>query len=411
MSLAPFSRMSPKIEGENPYADLILPYNMESEVPMKRRLELNKPFGLRVDRCNNAEPILSPTANWWETGVTFNAAAVYLPRSAENEAIIRALLPMRAADDPALGDGVVAIHYRARPEKDPGSTFGRSFIGLALFTPDLRLLYRYQEPLIYPSPDPDGFDSLGVEDPRITRLDDTFYMVYCGVQADAQLTWRANLCLAASTDLLHWEKRGVMPGDPARGNNKDGVLFPERIDGMYYLLHRPFTPGMAQSDLAIHLAASESLAGPWIDCGEVMRAFPNPRMRASWLGAGSVPVKITEKRYIVTYHTGNYLNPVDREYDLAAAIFDFNRFDPAQPAALVTARLEPLMVPETPAELHSHSQLQVGNVLFACGSYEYLGDLYIIYGGADTYTLAARLPLDALREALETCGVINPYTE
>ncbi|MBE0696183.1 MAG: glycosidase, partial [Anaerolineaceae bacterium] len=298
---------------------------------------------------------------------------------------------------------------RARPEKDPGSAFGRSFIGLALFTPDLRPLYRFQEPVIYPSPDLSGCDCYGVEDPRITRMGDTFYMVYCGVQANPVHTWRANLCLAVSNDLLHWEKRGILSGDPAKYYNKDGVLFPEPVDGIYYLLHRPFTPGMAQSELAVHLAASPSLGGPWINRGEVMRAFPNPRMRESWLGAGSVPVKIDEKRFIVIYHTGNFLNQVDREYDLGAAIFDFNRFDPAQPGSIVSARLEPLMVPETPAELRSHSQLQVGNVLFACGSYEYKDDLYIIYGGADTYTLAARVPLDRLRATLETCGVENPY--
>ena len=37
---------------------------------------------------------------------------------------------------PISPNGVVAIHYRARPETDPGVPFVRSFIGLALFTPD-----------------------------------------------------------------------------------------------------------------------------------------------------------------------------------------------------------------------------------------------------------------------------------
>ncbi|MBE0695553.1 MAG: hypothetical protein IH586_01390 [Anaerolineaceae bacterium] len=44
----------------------------------ERRVELNKPFGLQVERCNGGEPILSPTTNWWESGVTFNAAAIFL---------------------------------------------------------------------------------------------------------------------------------------------------------------------------------------------------------------------------------------------------------------------------------------------------------------------------------------------
>lgn len=370
---------------------------------------MNKPYGIPMERCAGGEPILTPTKNWWETGVTFNAAAVYLERSRQNDAVIAALLPMRRLDDPQLADGVVAVHYRARPEVDPGSEFTRSFIGLAIFTPDLQLLYRYQEPVIFPSASPDGYDHLGVEDPRITRLGDTFYIVYCGVQSDPTRGWKANLCLAASKDLLHWEKAGIMPGDIAANNNKDGVLFPEPIHGRYYLLHRPFAEGMPHADIAMHLAESASLDGPWRNHGEILRAFPNPRCRASWVGAGSVPVALGGGRFLAIYHTGNYLNETDREYDLDAALLDFNAFDPSQPATLVQARLEPLMAPETTAELRSRSQLQVGNVLFACGSYEYQGYLYIIYGGADTYTLAARVKQSVLLEALEHAGLDNPF--
>lgn len=371
---------------------------------------MNQTNTLPVERLAGGEPVIAPSANWWETGVTFNAAATYLEPNQRNDAIIRALLPMRSADDPALANGVVAIHYRARPEADPGSPFMRSFIGLALFTPEMRLLYRYQEPVIYPSPEPHGYDHYGVEDPRITRIGDTFYMVYCGVKAAATSTLQVRLCLATSNDLLHWDKHGIMPGDVARINNKDGVLFPEAIGGRYYLLHRPFSENHPPSDMAIRLAVSDSPFGPWQDLGEMLRAFDNHRVRSSWVGAGSVPFKVNEQQYIEIYHTGNYLNEVDREYDLDAALLDFMALDPTRPSSLVTARLEPLMAPETPAELRSKSQLQVGNVLFACGSYEYEDWVYIVYGGADTYTLAARLNRPALISALRRAGLANPFT-
>jgi beta-1,2-mannobiose phosphorylase / 1,2-beta-oligomannan phosphorylase len=374
-----------------------------------RKLEMNKPYGVHVERCNNGEPILSPGSNWWETGVTFNPAAFYLAPTPENQPVMRALLPMRPPGDPDLAEGVVAVHYRARPEQDPGSEFARSFIGLAVYTPDFRLIYRYQEPVLFPSADPNGYDALGVEDPRVHRFGDSFYMVYCGVEPHPTRNWHANLCLAVSPDMVQWEKRGVMPGELSRHNNKDGVLFPDPIDGKYWLLHRPFYEGLPHNEYSIDLASSDSLEGPWHDHGEVLRAFPNPRMRASWVGAGSVPVKIGPNRYLHIYHTGNYLNETDREYDLTAAIFDFNALDRADPRSLVTARLEPLMVPETPAELRSRSQLQVGNVLFACGSYEYKDWIYIIYGGADTYTLAARVNKSELLAALETSGLDNPF--
>lgn len=360
-------------------------------------------FDALVERCNAGEPIIAPTHLWWETGVTFNAATVYLERSAANDKIIQQLLPGLAPDDPRLADGVVAVHYRARPEHDPGSAFARSFIGLAVFTPDLQLLDRRAEPVISPEAG-QGFDTCGVEDPRITRLGDTFYMVYCGV-AYAPDGWNpVRLCLATSDDLVHWRKHGPLIGDPAEDDNKDGVLFPETIDGRYYLLHRPMGSHLPQSELTIHLAVADAPAGPWCDLGEILRAEENPLARASWLGAGSVPIPLGDRRYLVIYHTGNYLKVGDREYDLDAAIFDFARLDPADPAAIVTSRLEHLMTPQSPAELRSRSQLQVANVLFACGSYEYRDQVYIIYGGADTYTLAARVPRDLLVEAVETNG-------
>jgi predicted GH43/DUF377 family glycosyl hydrolase len=360
-----------------------------------------KPYHIPVERCNGGAPIISPTANWWETGVTFNAAAVYLERSVANDPVIRALLPMRRLDDPQLAEGVVAVHYRARPETDPGSAFERSFIGLALFTPRLQPLYRYQEPVLWPSADPDGCDTQGIEDPRITLIDGVYNMVYCGNAHDPLRTWRAALCLARSSDLLHWEKLGPLAGNINRCNNKDGVLFPHPVGGKYYLFHRPACEGMAQSELAIRLASSDSIGGPYFDCGEVLRAAPNPQVRAAWVGAGSVPFLIDARRYAFIYHTGSYLNATDRVYDLDAAIFDFDRLEPGRPDKAVSGRIDHLMTPETPAELRSHSALQVGNVLFACGSYEFQGDIYIIYGGADTYTLAAKVNKQALLDAMQ----------
>ena len=385
-----------------------------------------KPYGVPVTRCNDGEPILSPTDIWWETGVTFNAAALYLERSAENDPVIAALIGptllsgpaldgTTTLDDPDLAEGVVAIHYRARPEREPGYPFPRSYIGLAVFTPDLKLLYRSPEPVIYPSVAPDGFDHLGVEDPRITRFGESFYMVYTGLAHDADHTYRPALCLATSKDLVQWTRLGPFRGDVNRTYNKDGVLFPDRIDGRYYLLHRPYWDGLPQSEFVMHLAVGETLAGEWADCGEVLRAFPNPHVRSSWVGAGSVPIPFRrsaggEGRYAVIYHTGNYLNDVDREYDLDVAVFDLHRLSSSDaPSAVVTARLEPLMVPETEAELRSGSSLQVANVLFACGSYEYKDEIYIVYGGADTYTLAARVNRALLWAALDRADLVNPF--
>ena len=367
-----------------------------------------KAFSLPVERCNNSVPIVLPGSNWWETGVTFNAAALFLERSAVNDRIIQTLLPMRRLDDPDLAHGVVVIHYRARPETDPGLPFVRSFIGLALFTPAFRLLYRYKEPVVYPDPMPDGTDALGVEDPRITRIGDSFYMVYCGLKYDPETVYHLQLCMARSKDLLHWEKLGPVCGNINTHYNKDGVLFPGKEQGKYYLLHRPWWKGLPHADYAMHLAVSDAPNGTWRDLGPIMHSFRNPLFQESWIGAGSVPVPLGDGRYVMIYHTGNSLADGTMEYDLDAALLDM-RFAETDPSAVVRSRIEHLMVPETREELGSNSSLQVQNVLFTCGSYEYGKHLYIIYGGADTYLLAARVETAKLVQALESANLKNPF--
>ena len=174
--------------------------------------------GLPVQRLHGGEPILSPTAHWWESGVTFNTAAVYLPRSEATDPLIALLLGEEALHDPLLADGVVATHYRARPRHDPGYRLTRSFTGLALFTPVFaHLLDRRPEPVLCPSASATAGDYLGIEDPRITQIGDTFYFVYCGVgqRTDARMESLHLSGTLARSPLLG--KVGHAGGQPQRG--------------------------------------------------------------------------------------------------------------------------------------------------------------------------------------------------
>ncbi|MCC6442729.1 MAG: hypothetical protein IT210_04625 [Armatimonadetes bacterium] len=360
-----------------------------------------------VERLNGGQPVIVPTGNWWENGVTFNSAAVYLERSEENDPLIRRLLSLDSLDDPRLANGVVACHYRARPRKDPDFLWTRSFIGLAVFTPEMEPLCRYPEPVLSPSLQMMDFDQLGVEDPRITRLEESYYMVYCGVSEHEKEAFRAQLCLASSKDLLHWEKMGPCQGHINLSNNKDGVLLPQKINDKYVLFHRPMIG--KSSDYSIEIALCDTLDGQWNNCGVVLSAYRNPAMNDSWVGAGSVPIPLDDGRYLTIYHTGNWLKNGLRQYDLDAAIFDFRNFSSHHPAAVVEKRLEPLMVPETEAEVKAPFSDSVANVLFICGSYEYQRYIYMLYGGGDTYTLAARIEKEALLDCLEKSDNANPY--
>lgn len=356
--------------------------------------------GLPVERLHDGRPIIAPTEVWWESGVTFNTAAIYLPRSTEHDALIARLLGDTALSDPRVRDGVVAAHYRARPEHDPGFRWNRSFTGLILFTPDTaEVLARFPEPVICPDCCPTGYDYLGVEDPRITRIGDEFYAVYCGVASLRQHDCRTTLCLARSRDLICWEKLGIMPGDLNDCSNKDGVLFPEQIAGRYYMLHRPMIGHI--STWKMNLASSDSPTGAWHDHGSMLRAEQQPGRRSSWVGAGSVPIPLGDGRYLVIFHTGHIQHNGRREYHLDAAIFNFQDLDPTHPERIVEARIDRIMAPETDTEVNGPFPDSVANVLFTCGSYVYHDDLYILYGGGDTFVMSARVKMQALLEALE----------
>jgi predicted GH43/DUF377 family glycosyl hydrolase len=96
-----------------------------------------------------------------------------------------------------------------------------------------------------------------VEDPRLVQIDSTYYLTYTGYN-----TKNAQLCLAVSQDLLHWERRGViLPAHQGKWNvgwTKSGAILSERINGkywMYYLAdpaHGTHQMGVASSEDLLH---------------------------------------------------------------------------------------------------------------------------------------------------------------
>jgi predicted GH43/DUF377 family glycosyl hydrolase len=367
-----------------------------------------KPCDLRIERLNSGAPLLSPTLNWWESGVTFNPAAIYIENKPEKRDVIENLLGEENQNDPRANKGIAVVHYRARPKKDDsGRPFSASYSGLAIFSPELELIKRYDKPIILPDDDEEHFDHIAVEDGRLNFFEGEYYYLYCGVSHgdNPEELWnvKAQLCLAKSKDLINWEKLGPLKGDvnTPEFHNKDGALFPEMIDGKYFLLHRPCYDDNLSS-YAIALAMSETLTGEWTDLGVIKKSEPAPAVAQHvWVGAGSVPIHIDNKRYIVIYHRGHLLNCGNKWYDLHAALFNFDKFDPKNPAAIIEKRIERLMVPETEHELNSVSDDGVSNVVFTCGSYEYKDDIYILYGAADCHTLAAKINKQELVNALE----------
>jgi predicted GH43/DUF377 family glycosyl hydrolase len=365
---------------------------------------------VRIERLFGGLPIISPTDNWWESGVTFNTAAVHLEPLPENLKALDALLG--EPDFERYPDGIVALHYRARPKLDPGLPWTRSFVGLSVHRPDLTPIKRFAFPVVEPGGILHNADDQGVEDPRITFVAGKWWMVYCGVSLtgnpDPNKAWIGSMCLAASDDLLNWHKCGPILGeDPSFAtasslpsiSNKDGVLFPDFIGGKIALLHRPMKGEIGT--WGTNIALADHPIGPFTDLGQVHSAKTFEGYVRSWAGAGSVPIKVRDGVYLSIEHTGNFVTEEKRKYVLDAFLYDFNQWDPMKPENLVLGRLDDLMRPETDFELYGPSPDSVGNVLFACGSYVHEGWLYIPYGGGDTCVLGARLRFDELVAEIE----------
>lgn len=361
--------------------------------------------GLNVERLNHGKPLIEADPQGWDDGFTLNPTAVRLERSPENDELIKGILNHHSLNDPRLRDGVVAVFYRGIPKELPGRPSLRSSVGLAVFTPDFRLLERFAYPVVVPSDDPMGYDYNGVEDQRVTRVGDTFYMVYCGFNPNFPIEHNIHICMAESKDLVHWTKLGPAHGSVNDHPNKDAVIMPEPVDGMYVMLHRPMSG--RQSEFNIAIAVSKSPRGPWQDLGTIMRAAPDPRYHVSWLGAGSAPIPLGNNRYLADYHIGNYYATGERDYSAGYAILNFNRFDPHRPESVVESRCECILEPETPYELHSpwpHDKNL--NCVFPAGSCEFGDDIIMLYGGADAYVLGARFKRHELVAYLESIGAV-----
>ncbi|MEN6355743.1 MAG: hypothetical protein ABFD83_01520 [Armatimonadota bacterium] len=358
---------------------------------------------LNVERINHGLPLISADPNGWDNGFTLNPTAVRLERSPVNDDLIRGLLGRHALNGSGLQDGVIAVFYRGIPKEVPGRPLLRSSVGLAVFTPTMQLIKRFAYPLVVPTDDPMGYDYNGVEDQRITRIGDTFYMLYCGFNPNLPIEHNIHICMAVSTDLLHWTKLGPISGDVNNYPNKDGVLLSDMVDGKYMMFHRPMIG--TQNDYGVSLAVSNSPTGEWKDLGTIMKAEVDPRYCKSWMGAGSAPISLGNNRYLADFHTGNYLPGGERDYFSGYAILNLNDIDTDNPSSVVECRCSSIIEPQTPYELHSPWPHEKNlNCVFSSGSFEHGEDVVLLYGGADAYVLGARFGRDELVNYLETFG-------
>lgn len=217
------------------------------------------------------------------------------------------------------------------------------------------------------------YEVLGVEDPRISFIDGTYYISYVAVSPLGVTT-----CLASTKDFRSFQRHGPI----FCPDNKDVVLFPERIDDKYYALHRPTSPLFKRNE--IWLAES-----PDLHCWGNHRHLMGPR-QDHWdgvkIGASAVPFQI-EQGWLEVYHGADRNN----RYCLGAVLLDSH-----QPWKIIARSDTPIFEPQADYERHGF----FGNVVFSCGLLFEDCKLKIYYGAADTTVCYAELPLEEVMASL-----------
>lgn len=232
-----------------------------------------------------------------------------------------------------------------------------------------------EEPVLLPATEGPfaKYESLGIEDPRATYLDDTFYIMYTAASN------HGHQIALARTDDFHNFERIALVSDPG---NKDGVLFPEKINGQYVRLDRPIGLGVG----SIWISYSNDLYS-WGDS----KVLLTPR-RGHWdsyrIGASVPPIR-TEEGWLEIYH-GVRMTSGGPIYRAGSALLDLE-----DPSRVIARCSVPLLSPREDYERIG----DVGNVVFACGAIvEDNGEVKMYYGAADTYVCVATATMDELLE-------------
>ncbi|MAF36538.1 hypothetical protein CL622_05480 [archaeon] len=215
----------------------------------------------------------------------------------------------------------------------------------------------------------------GVEDPRIVKIGNLYYMTYVTISTHDGVC--ANL--AVSKDLKKWKREGIIFSE----QNKDVVLFPNKIKGKFVALHRP--EGFFEfSKPSIWISYSPDI----IYWGKE-RSIIQPRKR-TWecdrVGAGAPPIK-TSKGWLEIYH-GVKTKGDRRVYSAGAVLFDLK--NPEKIIARSPPN-QPLLKPNRKWEKNGF----VNDVIFPTGAVLDLNkkDLLIYSGGSDSVTSVTKVAL------------------
>lgn len=336
---------------------------------------------MKLDRFPG-NPILSPRPDHpWEDLAVFNPAAWY--------------------DEQA---GEVLLLYRAA---ESGPEY-KCYFGLAKSRDGYHFERVSDQPVLNPSGE--GFDGATIQDPRMVKIGDWFYITYacrhypfgqfwipkeqqyrrpaCPAEFPRYLRINATLTgLLLTQDFQTWIRAGWLT-DPLL-DDRDVILFPEQVGGKYVMLHRPLEWVGPQYGVE-HASAWISLADDLLGFRESQLLITNKYpWETAKLGINTPPLK-TDHGWLTIYHA---VGP-DKFYRLGALLLDLE-----DPRRVLHRTPDWLMQPEMDYEIEGYYR----GVCFPCGAVVIDGTLFVYYGGGDKFCAVATCGLDDLVQHLRRC--------
>ena len=322
-------------------------------------------------------PILSPKADSsWENLVTCNPGVIY-------------------------DNGTFYMLYRAAgDDEDHVIRFG-----LATSKDGFHFTRMSAEPAFGPSLD--GPDSGCVEDPRIVKFGDTFYITYAyrpyapgrywtfphdvvrlpacdGFAPKAWAKSLGNTGLAMTKDFRSFRRLGRLTSPVL--DDRDVILFPQKVEGRYVMLHRPkdwVGPSYGVSEPSIWIKFSDDLLA-WEDKPSTLLLTGRPHSWEEKIG-GSTPPILTDEGWLMLYH--GVADGGLAQYSVGALLLKAD-----DPTVVLARTPEPILEPELPYETSGF----YNGCVFPTGNVVVDGTLYVYYGAADKYVGVATCKLDEL---------------
>lgn len=321
------------------------------------------PLDLKKPKKN---PIIEPSLDRpWESKATFN------PTALEH-------------------DGKVHLIYRAIGENDMSVLgYARSDDGTLVVDRHPEAAYLHETDSMKPKKAPivpissGGGWGGGCEDPRMTKLNDSVYLLYTAF--DGWGSVRIALTSIGLDNFLNkrWSWNEPVLISPPNEIHKNWVLFPEKIGGKFAILH-----SISPEIMIDYIEDLDEFDGKKF-IRSVHQGSHLWHMRARGVrGVGPAPIR-TELGWLVLYHAIEEEDP--GRYKLWAMILDID-----EPTRVLYRSKQPILEPD---EAYENSGFKWG-VVYACGAVVKNGTLFVYYGGADRVTCVASAKLDKFLDEL-----------